>query len=295
MLDEKANLKGKVAVLLGGGFGIGAAASLGLAQTGVDIAIFDKDVAGMAETKAHVEALGRRCVTMVGDVLSVDDVRKFYEMVGQEFDRLDIVVNVAGGVKQRDFLQGTDAEDAEDIRRNFGYVIQSIRLAVPLIERASRGGSIINFTTIEAYRGAAGFSVYAGAKAANANLRRALAVEFGTRNIRINEVTPDTTPSRGNMSALKPDLLKSMEDAPIEDIEASMAMYIPRGAAASPEDLADTVVFLASDLSRSITGINIHVDGGTSAAFGFINWPGGGYCPAPVGESIKKLFPGTTV
>lgn len=293
MLDEKANLGGKVAVLLGGGGGIGAAATLGLARMGVDVAVLDKDGTALATTKTDVESLGRRCLAFEGDVLSKDDVSTFYQRVGTEFDRLDIVVNVAGGVRQRDFLKGTDEQDAEDIRRNFGYVIQSIRLAVPLIERGDhgRGGSIINFTTIEAYRGAASFSVYAGAKAANANLRRALAVEFGRRRIRVNEVTPDTTPSQGNMNALLPELTETMANTPPHVLEEAMAMYIPRGVSATPDDLADTVVFLASDLSRAITGVNIHVDGGTSAAMGFINWPGGGYCPAPLGESLNLLFP----
>lgn len=293
MLDEKANLGGKVAALLGGGGGLGAAATLALARMGVDIAVLDKDGTALEETRAQVEALGRKCYAFEGDVLSSDDVKTFYENVGTEFDRLDIVVNVAGGVRQRDFLTSTEEQDAEDIRRNFGYVIQSIRLAVPLIERGGhgRGGSIINYTTIEAYRGAASFSVYAGAKAANANLRRALAVEFGRRRIRVNEITPDTTPSAGNANALLPELAATMIDTPIETLTAAMAMYIPRGESASAEDLADTVVFLASDLSRAITGVNIHVDGGTSAAMGFINWPGGGYCPAPLGESLNLLFP----
>ncbi|MBB4614294.1 SDR family NAD(P)-dependent oxidoreductase [Novosphingobium taihuense] len=291
MLDEKANLKGKVAALLGGGGGIGGAATLGLAAMGVDVAVLDKDAEAMAETKRQVEAMGRRFLSFHGDVLSSDNVRDFYAQVGEQFDRLDVVVNVAGGVKQRDFLTATDEQDAEDIRRNFGYVIQSIRLAVPLIERADRGGSIINFTTIEAYRGAASFSVYAGAKAANANLRKALAVELGRRRIRINEVTPDTTPSNGNNTALLPELAATFAETPMSAVEKAFAMYIPMGTPASQEDLADTVVFLASDLSRSITGVNIHVDGGTSAAGGFINWPGGGYCPAPLGDSLKLLFP----
>ncbi|SKB97825.1 NAD(P)-dependent dehydrogenase, short-chain alcohol dehydrogenase family [Sphingopyxis flava] len=291
MLDEKANLKGKVAALLGGGGGIGAACTIELAKNGVDVVVLDKDGEALEATRAAVEALGRRCVTFKGDVLSKQDVADFYALAGKEFDRLDIVVNVAGGVKQRDFLTASEEEDEGDIRRNFGYVIQSIRTAVPLIERHDRGGSIINFTTIEAYRGAAGFSVYAAAKAANANLRRALAVELATRNIRINEVAPDNTPSMGNATALRPELTESFADISPKVFEKAVAVQIPRGVQASQEDLADAVVFLASDLSRSITGIQIHVDGGTAAAGGFLNWPGGGYCPAPLGESLKLLFP----
>lgn len=290
MLDKKANLNGKVAALLGGGGGIGAACTIGLAENGVDVVVLDKDSEALEATRAAVEALGRRCVIFKGDVLSKQDVADFYALAGREFDRLDIVVNVAGGVKQRDFMTSTDEEDEGDIRRNFGYVIQSIRTAVKLIERHDRGGSIINFTTIEAYRGAAGFSVYAAAKAANANLRRALAVELATRNIRINEIAPDNTPSQGNATALRPELIATFANAPAEALEKAIAVQIPRGKGASQEDLADAVVFFASDLSRSITGIQMHVDGGTSAAGGFLNWPGAGYCPAPLGEAFERLF-----
>lgn len=291
MLDKKANLKGKVAVLLGGGGGIGAACTIGLAENGVDVVVLDKDGEALEQTRAKVEALGRRCVAFKGDVLSKQDVADVYALAAKEFDRLDIVVNVAGGVKQRDFMTSTEEEDEADMRRNFGYVLQSIRTAVPLIERNPRGGSIINFTTIEAYRGAAGFSVYAAAKAANANLRRALAVELGSRNIRINEVAPDNTPSNGNATALRDELNASYQGAPQSVFDQLIKMQIPRGVPVSQEDLADTVVYLASDLSKSITGVQIHADGGTAAAGGFINWPGAGYCPAPIGESVKKLFP----
>lgn len=291
MLDRKANLKGKVAVLLGGGGGIGAACTIGLAENGVDVVVLDKDGEALEQTRARVEALGRRCVAFKGDVLSKQDVADVYALAAKEFDRLDIVVNVAGGVKQRDFMTSTEEEDEADMRRNFGYVLQSIRTAVPLIERNNRGGSIINFTTIEAYRGAAGFSVYAAAKAANANLRRALAVELGNRNIRINEVAPDNTPSNGNATALRDELNASYQGAPQSVFDQLIKMQIPRGVPVSQEDLADTVVYLASDLSKSITGVQIHADGGTAAAGGFINWPNAGYCPAPIGESVKKLFP----
>lgn len=290
MLDKKANLKGKVAALLGGGGGIGAACTIGLAENGVDVIVLDTDGDALEQTRAAVEAMGRRCVTFKGDVLSKKDVADFYDMAAREFDRLDIVVNVAGGVKQRDFLTSTEEEDEADIRRNFGYVIQSIRTAVKLIERHDRGGSIINFTTIEAYRGAAGFSVYAAAKSANANLGRALAVELATRNIRINEITPDNTPSNGNATALRAELIETFANAPAEALAKAMAVQIPRGQPATPSDLADTVVFLASDLSRSITGVHIHVDGGTAAAGGFLNWPGAGYCPAPLGEAFERMF-----
>lgn len=291
MLDNKANLKGKTAVILGGGGGIGRAVTLSLAGMGVNIAVCDRDLPALKETARDVEILGVSCLAVEVDVLSSQAVDQFYAAVAKDFNRLDIVVNLAGGVRQRDFADGTDEQDAEDIRRNYGYVIQSIRLAIPLIERGGRGGSIINFTTIESRRGAAGFAVYAGAKAATANLTRALAVELGPKRIRVNELTPDTTPSAGNANALTPERLQKMQGMDPQDMAAAMATYIPLGTPPSAEQLADAVVFLASDLSQAITGVAIPVDGGTGAAMGFLNWPyGSGFGPAPVGDAARHLF-----
>lgn len=293
MLDEKAGLKGKVAVVLGGAGGIGRAVSLGLAGMGVDVAVCDNDPAALEEISRDVAELGVSFLSVEADVLSVEAIDSFYSTVAGKFPRLDIVVNVAGGVQQRQFVAGTVEQDEEDIRRNFGYVVQSIRLAVPLIERGGRGGSIINFTTIEARRGAAGFSVYAGAKAATANLTRALAVELGAQGIRVNEVAPDTTPSAGNARALAPERLEKLQAMPPQELAAAMASYIPLGAPPSTEQLADAVVFLASDLARAITGVTLPVDGGTGAAMGFINWPyDTGFGPAPTGEAARHLFSG---
>jgi len=291
MLDKKANLKGKTAVILGGGGGIGRAVTLSLAGLGVNIAVCDRDLPALQETARDVEKLGVQCLAIEVNVLSPTAVRDFYGAVATDFDRLDIVVNVAGGVRQRDFVDGTDEQDAEDIRRNYGYVIQSIRLAIPLIERGGQGGSIINFTTIESRRGAAGFAVYAGAKAATANLTRALAVELGPKGIRVNELTPDTTPSAGNASALTPQRLQKLQAMSPEEMAAAMAAYIPLRVPPSAEQLADAVVFLASDLSSAVTGVAISVDGGTGAALGFLNWPyGSGFGPAPVGDAARLLF-----
>lgn len=291
MLDTKANLKGKTAVVVGGGGGIGRAVTISLAGMGVNIAVCDKDQIALTEAEREVEECGVSCLAVEADVLSSGAMRDFYAAVAKNFDRLDIVVNVAGGVRQRDFEDGTEEQDAEDIRRNYGYVIQSIRLAIPLIERGGRGGSIINFTTIESRRGAAGYAVYAGAKAATANFTRALAVELGPKGIRVNELAPDTTPSAGNANALSPERLEKLQQMSPEEMAAAMATYIPLGTPPSAEQLADAVLFLASDLSQAITGIAIPVDGGTGAAMGFLNWPyGSGFGPAPVGEAARLLF-----
>lgn len=224
-------------------------------------------------------------------MLSSADLDGFYRRIGDEFDRLDIVVNVVGGVRRRDFVTSSDEEDADDIRRNFGYVVQSIKRAVPLIERNGNGGSIVNFTTIEAHRGAAGYSVYAGAKAGTVNLTKALAVELGPRRIRVNEIAPDTTPSQGNMNALPPEITEKLFAMEPETLMASMGFYIPMGSAPEVTDLADAVLFLVSDMARMVTGITLSVDGGTGASKGFFNWPNGdGFGPAPMIGTAPRMF-----
>src|ERR1700734_509624 len=161
------------------------------------------------------------------DVTDADTLDAFYDRVEAELDRFDILVNVAGGVKRSLFLKTTREDNARDIRLNYGYIIDSVRRAVPLIRRGARGGSIINFTTIEAHRGAATFAVYAGAKAATTNFTRALAVELGAEHIRLNTVAPDTTPSNGNVAAMPAELPARMMALPEAARSAGMRMYIP--------------------------------------------------------------------
>jgi len=291
LIEQRANLNGKVAVIVGGGSGIGAAVTLTLAGAGVDVAFCDISTAAIACTGRTVEGLGRRVLAMTADATDSQQLTDFYAGVRDRFDRLDIVVNIVGGVRRRNFMDATPAQCAADIHRNYGYVIESVRHAVPLIRKGGRGGSIINFTTIEAHRGAAGFAVYAGAKAATTNFTRALAVELGSERIRVNTLAPDTTPSEGNVRALAPELLARMATVPAESIKASMHMYIPMKAQPSAEDLANGVLFLASDLSAFVTGTTLHVDGGTLAAAGFIDWPfGDGYLPVPMDGTLGRLF-----
>jgi NAD(P)-dependent dehydrogenase (short-subunit alcohol dehydrogenase family) len=239
----------------------------------------------------QVEATGRRAFGSVGDACDVANLERFYHGIETSFGRLDIVVNVAGGTVQKKFMDMDQADFERDIRRNYAYALDSIRLAVPLIRKGRRGGSIVNFTTIEAHRGAAGFSVYAGAKAALTNFTRALAVELGGEGIRVNTLVPDTTPSEGNANAIPEPLRSKMAAVPIPAMMQNMAMYIPLKSPPLPENLADGVLFLVSDLAKFVTGTALHVDGGTMAAAGFLEWPHGeGHLPVAAPTSASRLF-----
>ena len=293
LLEQRANLQGKVAVVVGGGAGIGAAVTTSLAGAGVDVAFCDIKAQELEATRSAVEKMGRRALAKPANAVEPAQLAAFYQDVAGKFERLDIVVNVVGGVTRRMFMDATPEQCAMDIQRNYGYVLDSVRAAIPLIRKGGRGGSIINFTTIEAHRGAATFAVYAGAKAGLTNFTRALAAELGPERIRVNTLAPDTTPSEGNTMALPPDQREKMAAVPRAAQAESYNMYIPMQSAAKPDDLANAVLFLASDLSAYVTGTTIHVDGGTSASLGFINWPfGDSWLPAPFAGTLSRLYGG---
>jgi NAD(P)-dependent dehydrogenase (short-subunit alcohol dehydrogenase family) len=291
LLDAHNSLAGKRAVVIGGAFGNGRAMTLALAGSGVDVALCDTDLDALAAIRPDAEALGGRVVAVAADALAPAALDAFYEKVEAEFGALDIVVNLVGGTRRAPFMEMSREENATDIHRNYGYVLDSCRRAIPLIRKGGRGGCIVNYTTIEAHRGAATYSVYAGAKAATTNFSKALAVELGAEGIRVNVLVPDATPSRGSYQTLAPEVIEDMT-ALGERAGAGLSMYVPQGVPPKPEDLAGAVLFLCSDAARGITGVTLHVDGGTMAASGFLNWPhGDGFMPAPMAGTIGRLFP----
>ncbi len=273
-LDERANLAGKVAVVVGGAFGVGAAVTMALAEAGVDIAFCDRRADAVQTTQAAVRELGGRASGRVTDAFDPEQLDAFYDAFGAEFDRLDILVNVAGEAHIRPFATTTPQEWAGDVHHNFGWAIQSTSRALPAILAGGRGGSIINFTTIEAHRGAAGLAAYAGAKAGLTNFSRALGVELAPQRVRVNLIAPDTTPSETSRNAVSPEILEAIGHTSPELVARSYGMYVPMGEAPPAEALGDAVLFLASDLSAWVTGTVLHVDGGTAASMGFLHWGG---------------------
>jgi NAD(P)-dependent dehydrogenase (short-subunit alcohol dehydrogenase family) len=293
LLEAHSALAGKNAVIIGGAGGVGRAVTLALAKAGVRIATCDVDPDAVGAIVSEVEALGQKIISLHADVCDPPTLERFYDRVEAEFNHLDILVNLAGGVKRSAFMDSTREQNAREIRLNYGYVLDSVRRAVPLIRKSGRGGSIVNFTTIEAQRGAATLAVYAGAKAANTNFTRALAVELGAEGIRVNTLAPDTTPAKGSYGSMAPEDLAKFEAMPPEIAAKGIGMYVPQKRNPPPEALADGVLFLVSDLSACVTGITLHIDGGTNAAMGFIDWPfGDGFMPAPLAGTTQRLFGG---
>jgi NAD(P)-dependent dehydrogenase (short-subunit alcohol dehydrogenase family) len=285
-------MKDKIAVVIGGAAGyLGRGTTLGLINEGVRVICCDNDREGLAAIVPEVEARGGRITAHYADVLDPPTLDAFYDAVEAETDRIDVLVNVAGGVNRSMFDKTSRETHQKDIRLNYGYIIDSCQRALPLLRKSGKGGSIINYTTIEAHRGAATFAVYAGAKAGLKNFSRTLAVELGKDMIRVNCIASDTTLARASNNALAPEDFARLAELGPDALEKSSEFYVPMKRAPTPEEVVDAVIFLASDLSRTVTGTTIHVDGGTYAAMGWVDWPGGdGFMPAPLGGSMKLLF-----
>lgn len=260
MLEPGAvSLEGKVAVVTGAAQGIGEAIAVALASFGASVAMCDRNADGLAFVSKRIDELGRRVVTGVLDVRDAEQVDAFVaDAVRALGHRIDVLVNNAGGGFPADFLAVNAKGQAALIRENFDSVTHFVRACVP---HMVDGGSIINITSIEAHRAAPGFAIYSAMKAGVANLSQSLALELGDRLIRVNCIAPDVIPTPG-----LPDL---------QDVSARMALPI----AGSVDDVAGAVLFLATDLSRFVTGTTIHVDGGNNAAGGWHRQPDGSWHP----------------
>jgi NAD(P)-dependent dehydrogenase (short-subunit alcohol dehydrogenase family) len=293
ILEERAALAGKRAVVIGGAAGfLGRGVTLGLAGAGARLVVCDNDAEGLAAIVPEVEALGGSIVAHYADVTDPASLDAFYDLLEAEGGGIDILVNVPGGVRRSLFMATTRQDHARDIRLNYGYVIDSCQRAIPLLRASGHGGSIINFTTIEAHRGAATYAVYAGAKAATTNFSRALAVELGAEQIRVNCVATDTTQARASNAALAPEDFARLAALGPDALDEAIKFYVPQKRPPSVDDVVNGVLFLASDLSRAITGTTLHIDGGTIASLGFLDWPfGDSFMPAPLGGTLARLFP----
>lgn len=291
LLEAHDALAGRIAIVIGGAAGhLGRGVSLALARAGVRVICCDNDRDGIATIGPDAAGLAGRVEAHFADAGDPASLDAFYDRIAAEVGHVDILVNMVGGVRRNRFDQTSREDHARDIRLNYGYVVDSCQRALPLLRQGGSGGSIVNFTTIEAHRGAATFAVYAGAKAATTNFSRALAVELGAEQIRVNCVATDTTLARASNAALAPEDYERLAQLGENALSKSIEFYVPQKRAPAIDDVMNGVLFLVSDLSRAITGTTLHIDGGTIASLGFLDWPyGDGFMPAPLGGTLHKL------
>ncbi|MDO8389541.1 MAG: SDR family NAD(P)-dependent oxidoreductase [Actinomycetota bacterium] len=267
---ERSDLAGRVAILTGGAGGLGEMMTLDLQANGCKVAIVDRDEAAIEAIRSELTTRGADFLIHVGDARDPDVLDALFAATAERWGRLDILVNIVGGTFKAPFEGSTPKAWDTLLRTNLMHVLHASSRAIPAIKAGGRGGSIINITTIEGYRAAPNFAVYSAAKAAVAQFTRSLSLELAPDGIRVNCVAPDLAPTPG-MKKISAGVENSM------NYELGQQVAIPMGRTGTMTDISDVVVFLASGLSKYITGSTLHPDGGTFTSAGWFNWPGDGY------------------
>jgi NAD(P)-dependent dehydrogenase (short-subunit alcohol dehydrogenase family) len=255
-------LAGKVAVVTGGGDGIGGAISRLFAAHGAHVEIAEIDIDRARKTIDDIEDAGGTARAHIVDVTKEDDVARLREVVLAEHPQVHVLINNVG-----DFRPLVRFRDSNALSWKMMYDINLFHVFAvthafiePMI--SGGGGSIVNFHSVEGMRGYPGEPVYGAMKAAVAHFTTNLAVQMGRHGIRVNGIGPDLTQTP------QVDYLSGYEDH--DDLWTSWA---PAGRLGWPEDQARVALFLASDLSSYVTGHNIPVDGGSKAGGGWFFSP----------------------
>jgi NAD(P)-dependent dehydrogenase (short-subunit alcohol dehydrogenase family) len=251
-------LDGKVAVVTGGGTGIGGAIARLFAEHGALVEIGEIDPERAEASRASIENAGGAVRAHVVDVTKQDDVRRLADAVLGTHGRIDVLVNNVGDFRPLVRFKNSTPESWQtmyEINLHHFFLVTHAFLDSMIEHHA---GSIVNVHSVEAMRGYPGEPVYGAMKAAVAHFTTCLAVEQGRNGIRVNGIGPDLTQTP------QVDYLTGYEEA--ENLWSSWA---PVGRLGWPEDQARVALFLASDLSGYVTGHNIPVDGGTKAGGGW--------------------------
>ena len=249
----KIDLTGKIALVTGGSRGIGKETSLCLAQAGALVIInYQRSQEGAEEVKKQIALSGHQAEIFQADIGIPEQVEKLFAFVRKEYGKLDVLVNNAGIIKDSLLLSMTLPEWDKVLDLNLRGAFLCTRNAAEMM-LSSHSGKIINIASISAIKGGRGQSNYAAAKGGLIAFTRACAVELSGKGIQVNAILP---------GVISTDMTTRVRKRAGEMI----LKQIPGGRFGVPADVANVVVFLASDKAEYITGQTIVVDGGLSAA-----------------------------
>jgi meso-butanediol dehydrogenase/(S,S)-butanediol dehydrogenase/diacetyl reductase len=243
----------KVVVVTGAGSGIGAATARRFGAQGAAVVL-----CGRRADKLHDVAQAMdpaRTFVHPTDVSKQDAVETLMQAAVDRFGGIDVLVNNAGVAVMGGFLETDIAEWHRVMQIDVDGVVYATRAALPHL--LARQGNVVNVSSVSGLGGDWGLAFYNAAKGAVTNLTRALAMEFGGRGVRVNAVNPSLTMT---------EMTAGMKDDAA--LMAKFADRIPMGRGAEPEEVADVILFLASDEARFVNGVNLPVDGGLGASNG---------------------------
>lgn len=248
---EGFDLNGRVALVTGGGTGIGRATALLLAERGADVAVAGRRRDPLDATAAEIEALGRKALGIGADVRKVEDARAMIEAVIARFGQLDILVNNAGGAHGHVPLAKMDpAKWDRDVQLNLSAAMYCSQAALPHLK--ARKGCIVNISSLAGMHGTLGVGAYSAAKAGLQMFTRVCAAEWGPSGVRVNCVAPGMIATELAR--------KNWEKTGFDANGASRAFPLRRPG--EPQEVAQMVAFFASDAASYITGESVSVGGG---------------------------------
>lgn len=250
-------LKDRIAIVTGGGAGIGGGIAYSFARAGATVVIAEIDKTYAAEIEGAITKAGGKCRTMIGDVRDKAFIQKVTADTLKEFGQIDVLVNNVGHFLPYKMFHEFEEEDFDtQYQISFLHVLRFTRAVLPHMIARKRG-SIIQVSSVEGQRGIPKQAVYSAYKAGLINFTRSLAVEVGGHGVRVNCLAPDLTNTpQTPMYQWLPD-------------QKQVRSWAPLGRFAHPDEQGDVALFLASDLARYVTGQTIAADGGTMAASGW--------------------------
>jgi NAD(P)-dependent dehydrogenase (short-subunit alcohol dehydrogenase family) len=255
-------LNGKVAVVTGGGQGIGRAIALALAKEGADIAILDIDENAAREVADEVRALGHQALARRTDVSRSQEVKEAVQATLDKLGRIDILVNNAGINKVSATIDVSDSLWDKIVDTNLKSMFYCCREVGKHMLKQGHG-KVVNIASIAAHESSPGSAPYSASKAGVLGLSRALAVEWGPQNINVNVVSPGLVETAliAGINKESPGYLSNRVDrTPLKRLQR-------------PEDVAAAVLFLVSPMADNITGQVTNVDGGQTALNSSYTWP----------------------
>ncbi len=242
-------LEGKTAIVTGAGRGIGKAIALRFAEEGANIAFTDLSIdENVKATEKEIAALGVKVKGYASNAASFDDTHKVVEQIKEDFGVIDILVNNAGITRDGLMMRMDEKQWDMVINVNLKSAFNFTHALTPIMMR-QKSGSIINMSSVVGVSGNAGQANYSASKAGMIGLTKSMAKEIGSRNIRVNAIAPGF-------------IITEMTGALSEEVRKQWTQQIPLRRGGTPEDVANTALYLASDLSSYVSGQVINVCGG---------------------------------